>query len=67
MLALDGVTVMEVRVTGADFLPTHPASISTVMSTTKINFDIVSKMDNKRIELSSVPELKDSSILIRQQ
>jgi len=65
MLALDGVTVMEVRVTGVDLLPPHPASISTVASTIKTHFAIISKMDTKRIGLTIGLELKDSSILIR--
>jgi len=34
ILAFDGETVMAVMVTGADVLPSHPASITTVTSTT---------------------------------
>ena len=67
MLALDGVTLMEARVMGVDLLPPHPASISTVASTIKTHFAIVSKMDNKRIGLTIGLELKDSSLLIGQQ
>jgi hypothetical protein len=65
ILAFDGVTVMEVRVTGVDSLPPHPARIRTVIHTTKTLFTTVSKMDNKRLGLTIVPELKVSSILIR--
>jgi hypothetical protein len=34
ILVSDGVTVMEARVTGAELLPPHPASIDTDISTT---------------------------------